>query len=268
MDNRTYTLIVNSCDGFADCWEPFFKLLKVYWPKFSGPIILNTENREFFYPPYNIKSSCAAKGIARKLSWSEALIRTLDQVETDIVLYVQEDYFLCNSVDDCAISEFVSKMRSEDISSIQLTSFGSSWVVGASNCELLAKVHQFSPYRLALQAALWRKDRLRAYIREHENAWQFEIFGTMRAWRKPEIFLALNRAFYLKANRSVFPYVKTGIVKGQWYSPAVIPLFKDNGLEVDFAKRGFFKSRSRFIERLRTVAKLWESPRALIKSLQ
>lgn len=30
-----YSILVNTCDKFEDCWNPFFKLLSIYWPDYQ-----------------------------------------------------------------------------------------------------------------------------------------------------------------------------------------------------------------------------------------
>ena len=41
------TLLVNSCDAYADLWQPFFTLLKRYFVPLPDEILLNTETKEF-----------------------------------------------------------------------------------------------------------------------------------------------------------------------------------------------------------------------------
>jgi len=265
---NSYTLLVNSCDAFADCWPPFFKLLQVYWPDCQVPILLNTETREFAQDGLAVKSSCVAKDSTRRLTWSEALLGALDQVETDLVLYVQEDYFLNTPVDVALIDEFAALMLKANLATVQLTTFGSDGPFHPTPHPLLWEIDRRAPYRIALQVALWNRDRLRAYLRAHENAWQFEILGTLRARRIPDRFYAVNRDVFSRDGRCVFGYVKTGIIKGQWFAPAVVDLFHENGIAMDFSRRGFFEERSRTVERLRTLAKIIGHPGVVYRSLR
>lgn len=38
-----YSVLVNTCDKFEDCWNPFFQLFSLYWQDYKGTIYLNTE---------------------------------------------------------------------------------------------------------------------------------------------------------------------------------------------------------------------------------
>ena len=49
-----YSILINTCDKFDDCWDPFFKLWSLYWTDCSGKIYLNTEYKDYSYPKLNI----------------------------------------------------------------------------------------------------------------------------------------------------------------------------------------------------------------------
>src|SRR5882724_6357915 len=94
------TVIVNSTDSFEDCWVPFFTLFDRYWADCPYPLVLNTERKQFQFPGLDLRASCVGPsqhpGAA---GWSESLIRCLHQVDSEYILYLQEDYFLNAPVD-------------------------------------------------------------------------------------------------------------------------------------------------------------------------
>ena len=111
MNNKLYSIIVNSSDGFEDCWIPFFTLFKKYWPDNESPVFLNSEFKNYEHPGLNIKSTKVHEGVTdRKLTWSECLIKALQQVETPLVIYLQEDYFIESKVNQAKIQELAYKM--------------------------------------------------------------------------------------------------------------------------------------------------------------
>jgi len=268
MKHSNYTILVNSCDAFSDCWDPFFQLYATYWADHTTPIVLNTETKSYSYPNLPIRTSCVGNSIqARQLTWSEALIACLDLIETDLVLYLQEDYFLNGHADLPFINQCAELMVEQGISTVQLTVFGSQGPFHPTAYPELWEIDQHAPYRIAMQAALWQKDHLRAYLRPHENGWQCELFGSVRARRRRDLFYCLNREVFSEHGRHVFPYVKTGIIKSQWYAPAVVELFQLHHIEIDFSRRGFYQAKPRSIERLRTLALMLRQPRNLLRSL-
>lgn len=265
MNNKLFTIIVNSSDGFEDCWNPFFTLFKKYWPNNQSPVFLNTEFKNYVHSGLNIKSTKVHRGVTdRKLTWSECLIKALQQVETPLVIYLQEDYFLESKVNQNKIEELVDKMINEvEIKYIGLTKFGNyppfyDYFLD----ENLKIVSKNSKYRVSTQAAIWRTDSLLSYLETDENGWEFEIFGTRRAKKKNELFLTLSPN-YLNQNK-VFDYQLTGIIKGKWLK-TIPALFEKEKIQIDFSKRGFYKELNVFYRKIETFKKIFYDPTKFFK---
>lgn len=240
MKHADVTLLVNSCDAFADCWDPFFTLFATYWPNCPYPIVLNTETRDYAFSGLDIRASRVGTGATRPLSWSRCLARCLDDIDTPFVLYLQEDYFLEAPVRADAIDTFLGVMRAACADVIRLMECGGSGPWHPTTDPMLWEIDRLATYRIALQAALWRKSTLRGHLRAHETAWQLEVFGSARArrCRNERVFCAARDLFH-GPGREIVPYRPTGIVKGRWDRDIVEPLFDAHGITVDFSRRGF-----------------------------
>jgi hypothetical protein len=238
----SYTVLVNSCDSFADCWEPFFTLLGRYWPDCPAPVVLNTEYMEYQHPGVEIVATAAARslGTERRPTWSEVTKACLDRIETDVVLYLQDDYFLHAPVREDLIDRFTSVLLETDATSLRLFETHLSGPWRATENDDVWQVLPSSEYLISLQAGLWRTDRLRAHLRPHETAWEFEVLGSKRVRRAGDLILCVDRDRFTAVEDRVIPYGVTGINKGKWVREHVIPLFADHGIEVDFSVRGFF----------------------------
>lgn len=243
MKNK-YSLLINTCDKFEDCWIPFFKLFSIYWPDYKGKIYLNTEYKDFSYQGLNIICTkvCEVNNVPKnkRATWSECLHWALEQINTDIVLYLQEDYFLKDKVKNDIVENYVSLMlENKNIACIHLTDQAVE-TSGKSEFQNLDKVSTKQRYRVSCQAALWRKQELFDIIRVKEDAWQFEEFGSMRSTLLNRNYLVVN-ANYVKLNEfEIIPYVFTGIIQGRWFEETV-PLFQKHEIQVDFSIRGFVK---------------------------
>ncbi len=258
----TYTVLVNSSDGYRDAWDPFFALLAEYWPEVGGPIVLNTERAEYARPPLSIRASRVQErsGGARRLSWSECLLACLDQITTPLLIYLHEDYFLDRPVQAGLVEELAGRMaREPDIRHIGLTNFGDRGPYEPTSDPRLSRLGPRARYRISTQVGLWRVETLRSYLRPGENAWMFEIYGTRRAWRRREAFLAVSRERYGTDADPVFHYTPTGIIKGKWH-PAMPALFEQHGIPMDFARRGFYVEKPRLLERMHTLRALAANP--------
>ena len=236
------TIVVNTSDGFEDCWPPFFQLFATYWPNCPYPVVLNTETKDFRFPGVAIRASRVAREAKRRLTWSECLARCLDDIATPFVLYLQEDFFLEAPVNQPLIETFLEELRASRADVIRLMECDGSGPWAPTDNPLLWAVDQRAEYRIALQAALWRKSTLRGHLRAHENPWQMEVFGSARARRIHDRVLCVNRDLFHGEGREVFPYQATGVIKGQWERSIVEPLFARHAIAIDFSRRGFYKA--------------------------
>ena len=267
--SNNFTILVNSSDGFEDCWTPFFTLFSKYWPGYTGQIFLNTETKDWSFTKLDIKCTKIQESYpGHKLTWSECLIGALNKIETPLVLYFQEDYFLEKMVDTELINLFAERMLdNEEIKHIGLTHFGSQGPFENTNDSHLWKIRQNARYRISTQVGLWRVEALKSYLRASENGWMFEIYGSRRARRINELFLTANRDLYNPDSAPIVQYTHTGIIKGKWH-PAMKKLFSLHGLDVDFKKRGFYKPKPKILEKLVTIRKVLSSPRYWINGFR
>ena len=237
-----YSILINTTDSFEDCWIPFFTLFKRYWPDYTGKIYLNTETKVFTYPGLNIVSIQNNKSTPDiKITWSECLLRALNSIDDDIILYMQEDYFLKDEVKTDLVEKYVQMMQENAaMHCIHLTDQGVTPDKKSDTFEGLYSVKLKQRYRISCQAALWRKDTLKSYLRTYESAWEFEEFGSKRATIANDDFYVVDKEWVKLNQFEIIPYIFTGIIQGRWYEKTV-PLFQKHNIHVDYTKRGFVK---------------------------
>ena len=263
-----YSVLVNTCDKFEDCWDPFFQLFCMYWQDYKGKIYLNTEYKDYSFPGLDIipVKGCVGKTNGRFATWSQCLKWALDSISEDIILYLQEDYFLKSQVQTSMIDDAVKLMlENKDIKCIHLTdqgcsTFGPSAYEGYDQCVLHDK------YRVSCQAALWYKDELYSLLREWESAWEFEQFGSKRSAILNHTYIAVSSKVVKKDCFEILPYVFTGIVKGRWYEET-IPLFEKHDIFVDWSKRGLLSEVKPESFLQKTKRRMGRVPRYMIEYL-
>ena len=249
------TIFVNTSDNFEDCWQAFFTLFEYFWPNCPYPIVLNTETKEYSFKSLNIVCAKVAIGENISLTWSECLARALDGVQTPYILYLQEDYFLEAPVNAAVIEILLHELRIGNADVIRLSEASDAGPWLRADDAPIWQVAQKAKYRISLQAALWRKDFLRAQVRSHESPWQLESFGSMRLRRQKAKIACVNRELFSGEGKEVFPYTPTGVIAGKWVRNIVEPLFAKHSIKVDFLQRGFYdtsrrKKRRGFLLRL------------------
>jgi hypothetical protein len=244
--NKNYSILINSTDSYEDCWNPFFKLFDFYWPNVSNSVYLNTEEKRFEYP--NLEVKCTQIGYKKnnkRYTWSESLILALNQIETPLVLLILDDLFIDKPVDFSKIDLIAKNMIENNHAVVYLTDQSTSGPFSEKQA-LLWKLDQKASYRVSALIALWNIEKLKKYIRKHENPWQFEIFGTKRAQLINDSFYSVNIEKYKREGMPIISHCNpTGITRGMWNKEAVIDLFEKHNLKMDFSKRGFYQSKSR-----------------------
>jgi hypothetical protein len=258
------TVLINTSDGFEDCWDPFFTLFKRYWPDCPYPLVLNTETKSFNFPGLQLTCSQVAQRAGRRLNWSQCLMACLDSIPTPHVLYLQEDFFLEGPVRSNLIDTLADELRAGRADVVRLMECGGSGPWHPTANDLLWRVDQKAQYRIALQAALWRKATLRSHLRRHESPWQLEVFGSGRARRKRgETVLCVNRDRFHGPGKELFPYTPTGVVKGRW--EAFVPaLFGREGLAMDYSQRGFYDRNAPAAPKSALAKRLGDRLRSLV----
>ena len=83
------TLLVNSCDAYADLWQPFFTLLKRYFVPLPAEILLNTETKDFAFDGLNLR--CVHSTAP---TYGERMTDALREVKTEYTLLLLDDFFL------------------------------------------------------------------------------------------------------------------------------------------------------------------------------
>lgn len=265
VSNSRFTVLVNSSDGFDDCWVPFFTLMQKFWPDCKEPILLNTEKKQFDYGNLNLRCTKVQGDMQRRLTWSECLLAALAQVETPLVLYFQEDYFLHQPV----LSENVERaarymVDRPEVKHIALTKLGAHGPFDSHSEPWLQVIKPRARYRISTQAALWRVGALRSYLVAEENGWMFEIYGTWRSWKRKELFLCAR--FDDECGGPAIDYLHTGIIKGKWLTE-IQEVFKSNGISVDYSQRGFYVPKNLLRRKIETIMKLFERPGYFISQL-
>lgn len=254
------SILINTCDAFEDCWNPFFNLFSKYWSDFEGTIYLNTETKTYAYPGLNIVSLkvSSMKDLGPfDQSWSQCLIDALSLIDDDIILYMQEDYFLKDYVKNDLVMKYLKLLKETQVMGcIHLTDQGTKpdTTLAKTNELYLADVNHRD--LLSCQAALWKKETLLKCLKASESGWEFEEFGSKRAKYLNLGIYTVDRSYVRLNEFEILPYIFTGIVQGKW-KEEVRPLFEKNEIEMDFSKRGFLvdKKNPTFLEKIKRKIK-------------
>lgn len=180
FNNPSISLLLCSCDSYKDTWIPFCNQLKKNWPSFNMPVYLNTESLSFKYDDLDIVCPFAGKNIQFR-QWSDRLLKVLDIIPSDYILFMLDDFWLTKPVDVQSFDKiFNIVVQDKNIGFVCLLNENNP---GAIDCEydLLRKSTRKKIFRITTQAGIWKKSYLQKLLRSHESAWYFETRATFRS---------------------------------------------------------------------------------------
>ena len=183
--NEDVTVLVSSCDKYEDAWEPFFRLFHIMGGDVFPKIVLNTESKHFD-PAYLNVQTINAPG---KLTWSQRIYHVLEQIDTDFVFHVLEDFFIQQPFNNEYFSKVMAYMRANpDVGAMHLTPNGRF----PKDAKEMFLERNFDKLNITVTCVVWRRDFLMKLLRMHENIWQFEWYSTIRAKNFSRMFGSCN----------------------------------------------------------------------------
>lgn len=255
MKNKNYplhnnvSLLLGTCDAYEDTWKPFFYQLQKHWNSFSMPVYLATESKNFDYKNFNIINP----KIGYKADiWSDRIYKTLDQISSEFVLFMLDDFWLTQDIDMNVFNEIVDIMtKDEKIGYINLyadKTDNGKWLNkkgptrGIQDCEysLLWETTSECPYRITTSAGLWRKSFFQKILRRHENAWQFEGRAN---WRVNTYYKSTK---ILETKERLLFYPNGGFIWGGKCKSNYEKLFPQNLISECIEKRGFYDETTKY----------------------
>lgn len=223
MPDKT-VVVVASCSRFQPAWAPFFTLFHKFWPDCPYQVIFVTDSDG---------GQCVPEftGVVPLLTptdmgWSSNMIWALRQIKADHILLFQEDFFIKQPVDTAAIKMLVRYVRDEDVGCLRLCACpgpSTPWKE-----KFLGVIGRDDSHRLSMQLAIWNRELFLGLLREGENPWELEKYGTERSKTLKQPFLGLWREGEDHPGGPI-NYIITGIVGRTWQKDA-LALFEKHGI--------------------------------------
>jgi hypothetical protein len=223
------TIVVSSCDKYAELWDPFFTFLFKNWPSLLTqnahiPIILISGYKDY----HDSKGRVTIHYTDQDTDWSAGMINVLKEVKTDYVLYLQEDYIIHQPVNEERLHQLFTNMEKEGVAYLEISP-DKYFLNDPKHTHLpgVALKRKHDEHRTSLQAALWRKDALRWLIKLRENPWEFERDGSIRSQ-------GMMQPFWVVIDD--YPLVYLNACNGGYWDHEVLKYIQDQGINVSARK--------------------------------
>ena len=214
------TVLVVSCDAYADVVPPFIALWRKFWPDCPFETVLLTET-----VPCDGFDRVLAVGACD--AWAPRIRRAIDQVATPYVLLVLNDYYLAAPVDTARMLRRLEEAKRYDALNLRLNPNppGRRPWPGSDLLEMPKNV----AYCVTCQTGIWNRAFFAGLVSRTRSAWEFERHGSF-------MFDGSESRPLLVTARQEFPFVDA-VHKGYWEKEG-IAVCERNGVPIDFAARG------------------------------
>ncbi len=231
------TVLVCSCDAYEDLWDPFFTLLKKYWPSFDLHIIFNTESKSVSFDGLNIE--CVHSPSEKR--YGKRMLNALSRVKTKYVLLMLDDFFLRKPVNHQTIDQVISWLDADD----NIAYFNCESKATYTDYELdrfpgFKGIPPANDYTLNMQAAIWRTEILKGFWLPDVSPWEWETLCNVLCLREPRYkFYCADHPQNAFLDYGHYACGDIwGVYRGKWIIEDVGPLFEKENINVDFSIRG------------------------------
>lgn len=216
-------VVMTTCHGYRDAWEPFFKLFEKYWPDCPYDKIVAAD-----YP--NEQLNWRWLTAPPMTSWCKTTLNVIQQIKSKYILLFQEDFFLNAPVDSAGVQLALDFLEQTGGDIFRLYPCpGPDIDIG---CEKIGRINSDADYAVSCQATIWKRDYLISLLEQFETPLQFEMEGTKYIKREGANLFGWKR----EATPWPLQYICTAIVKGCWTGGA-IELCQHEGIPLDLSLR-------------------------------
>lgn len=220
MKSLDCTILVVSCDQYADVLPPFVMLWRKFWPDCPFETVLLTETIDCEgFDRVVLAGKCN--------DWSPRVVKALEKISTPYVLMVLNDYFLNAPVDTAKMLERLEQAKKFDAANLRLNP-NPPGRMPYQDSDLMEFPKNVA-YSVTCQTGIWNREFLLGLAKRNKSAWQFERYGSF--------MLEGEKRPLLVTKQKEFPFVDS-VHKGYW-EKAGAELCERNNVPIDFAARSF-----------------------------
>jgi len=220
------SLLVMSCDSYSDLWQPFYKLFKKHWK--NCPYKL--------YICYETKKCSQAKTINKTGEWTKRLREALEEIDTEYVILLLDDYFIRKPVNqsliDFCINNFDDETATFDFQNVLADKL--DWFNTRSRKGQFVARRNNRMYLTNTQPSIWNRKKLIDLCQEDMSIWAWET-------------QILNSPYkhYINVGDEIIDigYYKDrkpwGVVQNKW-TKEVLDMFDREDIKADLNRRGYY----------------------------
>lgn len=224
------TILVGTLDPYNAAWPVFCHGMSKYWPELKWPVKAATNGLDF---------PCGdGLKVGAYKDWAQNTRRSLERLDTPVVLWMLEDSWLTAVPDTEVLSQFAQHIVDGKADYIRLINSNAVTNAGLTSFDdRLFVFSKTSKYRTSLCPSIWNRQVFIDLLKQGESIWDFEVKGTVRS--RDYMFCCTNAWDWIYLPIA-FPsknseWSSTPITRGKWTGSAKKYVARE-GLSVDFSQ--------------------------------
>lgn len=214
------------------------------WPMFLGQEEKFLSGSKFFITDKLVPYHPISKQLIYSESdnYSDVWIKALEDLNTDLFIYLQEDFILYDKVNIEKLNEYANLLKNSDYSFVRLIKSGE---VNQKITDTLYEISPDNDYIFAMQATIWKtKDYINILKNVHEAKWlethRYKDFMKANKIKGLSHFDNEPKRGGNHHDSNVYPYIATALVKGKWITSEYGNILTDliNEYHIDINNRG------------------------------
>jgi hypothetical protein len=166
------TILILSCDKYADLWKPFFQQFHKHWKDCPYPVVLGSNT--VVYKNKKVRTILSGPDS----DWSTSLLSILQQIETPYVFLWLDDIFPISDVRTKRFADALASLGKNDGVHMHMMPTPKPDEQLANGKYGVYK--KGAPYRVN-SVGFWGVAALRNLLLPGESPWSFEIMGSYRS---------------------------------------------------------------------------------------
>jgi hypothetical protein len=210
-NNSKLAIVIPSCDKYSDLWNILISQIKINFKdiKITKYIVCNSSPKK---SPIDLEYI----NVGVDLGWSTNLINALEHVKEQYIFLWIDDLILTSFVDTKLFENILNTFIFENGNYLRLNNVPKS---NKNYNNYYGLIDSKALYRTSTVMSIWNKDVLKDLLVHGENAWEFEIKGSMRSIKYDKFFVSYE---------SIFNF-SNAVIKGKWNQKIKYKLIHEHG---------------------------------------
>ncbi len=229
---KELSIVISSCNKYHYLWDIQLQLFDRFWPECPYDIHVISENSQLPAISTNLKLNNfnTNKQPTGPSDWSPALKSMLESLDSEYVLYLQEDYVFTDYVQEENFTSILQHAITNNINYIRFYTGppGNGDVVSINESVGIREILPGTPWRNNLMLALWKRDTLLSMLKSHTNItpWHFEHISSNQYDKFYCIDLPTNDS------SAVLPFLGMyGSTNGFTFYPIIVDFLNKQGIK-------------------------------------